>query len=186
MIGNTFRKRSQNEDDEMGDDDNGNEEHRHKRRRIETSESAPMLHILPPTQQSTDDSMKMTDPNVDDEARVIPFKMHFSLVPLTLFSALAAASNIQVNYYSDGGCAITLTAVYPFTNNNCYNYDYTGINSALIANCSFAIGYICTLYSNYDCNGFTHTIGIRTNDDSAHYASAWGVGFRSMRCGKFI
>ncbi|EHK21132.1 uncharacterized protein TRIVIDRAFT_153055 [Trichoderma virens Gv29-8] len=112
--------------------------------------------------------------------------MHFSLVPWALFSALAAASNIQVNYYSDGGCANYLTAVNPFTNNNCYNYDYTGTNSALIADCSFANGCACTLYSNCDCNGSTHTIGTRTNDGSAHCASAWGVGFKSMRCGKFI
>lgn len=92
------------------------------------------------------------------------------------------AADIQVNYYSDGGCANWLVDVYPF-DGSCYGYKWSGTNSANIAACSAPEGYncACTFWTQDDCTGAAQIVTYGQGQE--HCASNWGQGFVSMQCG---
>ncbi|KAI8959012.1 hypothetical protein F5Y11DRAFT_334438 [Daldinia sp. FL1419] len=120
--------------------------------------------------------------------------MRFSLLALPFaINAYAAAmatpeqpgnlaerdSGFQVNYYTDGGCTAYLVSIFPSTDGSCYDYSYTGDNSANIANCDSS-NCQCTFYAQSGCQGAAQTISY----NSGNCASNYGHGFLSMKCSK--
>ncbi|KAH8726477.1 hypothetical protein GQ44DRAFT_771242 [Phaeosphaeriaceae sp. PMI808] len=110
--------------------------------------------------------------------------MHFySVVSLLTTAALVSSETLKVNYYKDGGCSKYLVSVNPGWN-GCYNYQYSEMNSANIANCDKSFrGCVCYFYAEANCKGgagtWVTTTGSYGNDNCA---SNWGKGFKSMRC----
>ncbi|KAJ6133954.1 hypothetical protein N7523_000276 [Penicillium sp. IBT 18751x] len=102
-----------------------------------------------------------------------------SLWAYTSIVTAVTAATLQVNYYSDGGCSDYLTEIYPSTDGTCYGYDWTGMNSANIARCTFPNGdCYCTFYTQANCKGAAQTVSY-PNDNCA---SNYGHGFVSMKC----
>ncbi|KAK6957706.1 hypothetical protein Daesc_000494 [Daldinia eschscholtzii] len=89
-------------------------------------------------------------------------------------------SGFKVNYYTDGGCTAYLVSIFPFTDGSCYDYSYTGDNSANIANCDASGGSTChcTFYAQSGCQGAAQSIAY----NSGNCASNYGHGFLSMKC----
>ena len=58
----------------------------------------------------------------------------------------ARDSGYKINYYTDGGCTDYLVSIFPSTDGSCYDYSYTGDNSANIANCDGS-NCQCTFYN---------------------------------------
>jgi hypothetical protein len=103
-----------------------------------------------------------------------------SLLTLAAISALqVAGQSIQVNYFSDGGCADYLTSVHPFDNGKCYNYEWNGMNSAGIANSEDNKDVFCNFYAFLNCQGAVDLKGGPPNNCASNY----GHGFASMSCG---
>ncbi|KAL4882994.1 hypothetical protein BJY04DRAFT_185526 [Aspergillus karnatakaensis] len=108
--------------------------------------------------------------------------MKASLALLPLLSALTTsvlAFELKVNYYSDGGCDNYLTSIWPYDNDECYDYDYSGTNSALIADCKGYLGCTCTFYQEKGCQGTQSQFGTACK-------SNWGGGWKSMKCTGFF
>ena len=110
--------------------------------------------------------------------------MHFSLSFLTISFTGCIATTIQVNYYYDGGCTDLAVAVHPWVNKgsdphpDCYDYAWTGANSANVANCSGNDYCECTLWTQPGCQGASETVSWA----DSNCASNWGHGFVSMTC----
>ncbi|KAI0387822.1 hypothetical protein F5Y04DRAFT_241078 [Hypomontagnella monticulosa] len=70
---------------------------------------------------------------------------------------------------------------FPFTDDSCYGYQYTGDNSANIANCDAPSGSdcVCTFFVQPNCGGAGQSIGYSSGADCT---SNFGRGFLSMRC----
>lgn len=103
------------------------------------------------------------------------------LIPWVFASIITAvtAADLQVNFYSDGGCEDWLTSIHPSIDYTCYGYQWTGTNSANIADCTFPNGQcICTFYTQDGCNGASQTVVYPNNNCASNY----GHGFVSMRC----
>ncbi|KAL4909377.1 hypothetical protein BDW74DRAFT_146461 [Aspergillus multicolor] len=101
------------------------------------------------------------------------------LATATLFTSTLAARNLQVNYYSDGGCTDYMTSINPGTGGNCVDYVWTGSNSINIADCTFPNGdCTCTFYTQPGCRGAQQQV-VYPSDNCA---SNWGRGFYSMKC----
>ncbi|KAL2850178.1 hypothetical protein BJY01DRAFT_245643 [Aspergillus pseudoustus] len=99
-----------------------------------------------------------------------------SLLLLSALTAATTAYELKVNYYSDGGCENYVTSLWPGDRDECYDYDYSGTNSALIADCKQYGLCSCTYYSEKGCTGTSKGGG------TAVCASNWGVGWKSMKC----
>ncbi|KAI2624160.1 hypothetical protein GGR54DRAFT_638039 [Hypoxylon sp. NC1633] len=122
--------------------------------------------------------------------------MRFFTISLSLaasaLTAVFAESNVtseelavrdngfKVNYYTDGGCTDYLVSIFPFTDDSCYGYQYTGDNSANIVNCDAPAGSdcVCTFYVQDDCLGAGQSVGYSGADCTSNF----GRGFLSMRC----
>ncbi|KAF4334072.1 hypothetical protein FBEOM_12083 [Fusarium beomiforme] len=109
--------------------------------------------------------------------------MHISsLIFSTLLTAVSAAE-LKVNYYTDGGCKdYAGVSLHPVTGSGwgCYNYQWSGSNSANIADCTFPNGKcVCTFYTHKDCKGASESV-VYPDDNCA---SNWGHGWESMKCG---
>ncbi|KAF7588702.1 hypothetical protein BBP40_005302 [Aspergillus hancockii] len=100
------------------------------------------------------------------------------LLPVILTSVITSvsAAQLKVNYYSDGGCTNYLTSIYPGNVQDCYDYDYSGTNSANIANCDGYQLCTCYFYSEKGCKGK------EVWQPSYSCASNWGTGWASMKC----
>jgi hypothetical protein len=83
---------------------------------------------------------------------------------------------ITAQYYTDGGCEEYLTTFYPFDNDGCYQYQYTGANSGnIIASYDTSI-LACTWYEGENCSGHSQdTVGEKC-------ASNYGGGWQSIKC----
>ncbi|KAJ0426180.1 hypothetical protein BJY00DRAFT_307679 [Aspergillus carlsbadensis] len=103
-------------------------------------------------------------------------------LPSTLLASLLAltagttAYELKVNYYSDGGCDDYVLSFWPGDIGDCYNYDYGGTNSALIADCKDYGLCDCTYYAERDCQGLSKMAG------TGECASNWGGGWKSLKC----
>jgi len=105
--------------------------------------------------------------------------MQFLTLVSLLGATLATAANIQVNYYTDGGCtAYASTPPNTPTNGGCYNWQWTGSNSANIANCNGFRQCTCLFYTQPNCGGAVEAAQYGGNN----CASNWGAGFVSFRC----
>jgi hypothetical protein len=105
--------------------------------------------------------------------------MHLSPWVIATFITAATAATLKVNYYSDGGCSNYMTSLTPTTDYYCYDYVWTGSNSANIADCTFPNGKcLCTFYTQPHCKGAQQTVVYGADN----CASNWGRGFYSMRC----
>jgi hypothetical protein len=108
--------------------------------------------------------------------------MHF-LISLVILAAtatdvaLVAAKVLRVQYYTDGGCTEYLTSIEPIQS-SCYQYQYTGANSANIVqqDGSGNQNPLCYFFSGPDCTGSWESV---ENDACA---SNYGVGWQSMDC----
>ena len=106
--------------------------------------------------------------------------MRLSPWVFTSIITAATAADIQVNYYSDGGCADYMLAIHPSTDFACYDYQWTGSNSVNIASTTFPNGdTVCTFYTQSGCSGASQTIVYPNNNCASNY----GHGFESMKCG---
>ncbi|KAI0184034.1 hypothetical protein EV127DRAFT_486564 [Xylaria flabelliformis] len=92
----------------------------------------------------------------------------------------ARDSGFKVNYYTDGGCTAYLLSLFPFTDGSCYGYQYTGENSANIANCDAPSGAtcLCTFFVQDNCEGAAQSVSY----NGENCASNFGRGFQSMSC----
>ncbi|KAI2637166.1 hypothetical protein GGS26DRAFT_588711 [Hypomontagnella submonticulosa] len=90
-------------------------------------------------------------------------------------------NGFKINYYTDGGCTDYLVSIFPFTDDSCYGYQFTGDNSANIANCDAPSGSdcVCTFFVQDNCQGAGQSIGYSSGADCT---SNFGRGFLSMRC----
>ena len=115
--------------------------------------------------------------------------MHISSWALVSLITTAAAYELKVNYYSDGGCEDYILSLNPTVDwgqnpTTCYDYEWNGINSANIANCQDPAGgqnCYCVFYTEPGCEG---NWGVGKSDwyDGDNCASNWGQGFKSMVC----
>ncbi|KAL4862329.1 hypothetical protein BDV12DRAFT_203156 [Aspergillus spectabilis] len=103
--------------------------------------------------------------------------MKLSLCLLASALTLTSAYELKVNYYSDGGCQNYLTSFWPYDTNKCYDYDYSGTNSALIADCKQYGLCECTYYSEKGCQGTQSSAG-----GTGTCRSNWGSGWKSVKC----
>jgi len=110
-----------------------------------------------------------------------------SLAPSILYllaaAGRAAAGAVKVNYYSDGGCSAFMVSIWPFDTMSCYNWQWTGSNSANIAGCPTGGSCYCQFYQAANCQGGAHSAVQVPFGPSC--ASNWGYGFQSMRCNYF-
>ncbi|RDW78707.1 uncharacterized protein DSM5745_05559 [Aspergillus mulundensis] len=107
--------------------------------------------------------------------------MHLTTLLLATTTLLTGAlsADLQVNYYSDGGCSDYMTSIHPGTGGSCVDYVWTGSNSINIADCTFPNGACtCTFYTQPGCSGAKQQV-VYPNDNCA---SNWGRGFYSMKC----
>ncbi|KAI1776953.1 hypothetical protein F4818DRAFT_457555 [Hypoxylon cercidicola] len=88
-------------------------------------------------------------------------------------------AQFKINYYTDGGCGDFLISIFPFQDGSCYNYAYTGDNSANIANCDGS-ECRCTFYTETNCGGSSETVEYLPAAPG-NCASNWGHGFGSMK-----
>ncbi|OIW30098.1 hypothetical protein CONLIGDRAFT_680882 [Coniochaeta ligniaria NRRL 30616] len=106
--------------------------------------------------------------------------MHsLSFIFAFFITAATAAYDLKVNYYSDGGCSDWILSLHPGYGNDCYDYNWPGVNSANIANCIYPDAYcVCKFYTQAACTGAVQTTVYPDNN----CASNWGHGFLSMKC----
>lgn len=95
-----------------------------------------------------------------------------------LSSPLAVGTYVQINYYSDGGCQDYVLSIPNPPGSTVYNYQYSGTNSANIANCDGYLDCSCTFYT--EPNGQGNQQFIMSDDNDC--ASNWGGGFQSFKC----
>jgi hypothetical protein len=95
---------------------------------------------------------------------------------LAFVPALASAMN--VNYYSDGGCSnyVSSPPNVP-ADGSCYNWQWSGSNSANIANCDYGT-CVCSFHVDANCGGPYEQIEYGVNDCASYY----GTGFQSFAC----
>jgi hypothetical protein len=99
---------------------------------------------------------------------------------LAFLITAATAADLQVNYYSDGGCDDYILSLHPSVSWGCYDYDWQGSNSANIADCTFPNGVCaCTFYTQAGCTGASQSVDYPDNNCASNY----GHGFLSMSCG---
>ncbi|KAI1206001.1 uncharacterized protein F4807DRAFT_464009 [Annulohypoxylon truncatum] len=95
-----------------------------------------------------------------------------------VLSLATAATAIQVNYYTDGGCTQFNTSPPNVpTDGSCYQYQFSGTNSANVANCDHSVCE-CIFYTGANCQG-AQDVAISPGDNCA---SNYGPGFQSFRC----
>ena len=118
--------------------------------------------------------------------------MHFYTAALaTIGLNTVFAANIQVNYYTDGGCSDYATSIeYSDTwDSGCYNYQWDGSNSANIAGCPSGDPCECYFWPEENCQGqaqgYVTSVPLSINPSATNCASNWGVGWSSMRCDDF-
>ncbi|KAL4910985.1 hypothetical protein BDW74DRAFT_172438 [Aspergillus multicolor] len=102
-------------------------------------------------------------------------KLPHLLSALTVITAVSAYE-LKVNYYSDGGCSDYLVSVWPSVVGDCYDYDYSGTNSANIADCKDFYACGCTFYQEKGCTG------TESSPLTGSCKSNWGGGWKSMKC----
>lgn len=75
-----------------------------------------------------------------------------------------------------------MLAIYPPADGSCYNYNWTGQNSAALVKSTFPNGTpVCTYYTGKGCTGAQITeVGAWPKPNCA---SNWGHGFVSLKCG---
>jgi hypothetical protein len=83
---------------------------------------------------------------------------------------------INVQYYSDGGCEDYLTTVNPWTNGDCYQFQWGGTNSVNIVDSSSGANAQCDFFPDPDCGGSSVWV------QGPACKSNWGQGFQSMKC----
>jgi hypothetical protein len=97
------------------------------------------------------------------------------LISTLTLTATTTAYELKVNYYSDGGCNDYVTSFWPGDRDECYDYDYSNMNSALIADCKQYGLCRCTYYSEKGCKRLEKTAG------TGICASNWGAGWKSLK-----
>ena len=99
---------------------------------------------------------------------------------LAAFAVSASAANIHVNYYTDGGCSSYASSPpnVPTNGISCYNWNWTGANSANIADCNGFRQCSCLFFTQDNCQGAVQSVTYGGNN----CASNWGHGFVSFRC----
>jgi hypothetical protein len=99
-----------------------------------------------------------------------------------LFAASVAITSVQAatvaQYYTDGGCTEFLTSFDPFTNGGCFQFQFTGANSANIVSGTDNGLLSCTWFEGENCSGHSET---KTPADEC--ASNFGGGWQSVSCG---
>lgn len=83
--------------------------------------------------------------------------MQLLITAFALASAITVATcnSIQVNYFTDSQCSKYTTQISPFTNGNCYTYQWNSQRSASIAGCNTSQNYCyCYFYSDGHCKNY--------------------------------
>ncbi|KAL0931333.1 uncharacterized protein CTRU02_214068 [Colletotrichum truncatum] len=85
---------------------------------------------------------------------------------------------MQINYYTDGGCSqFTVSPPNVPADGSCYNYSWSSMNSANIANCNYP-SCTCVFYEGSNCQGVMKF----ASTQASNCASNWGRGFKSFAC----
>ncbi|KAH8645739.1 hypothetical protein BX600DRAFT_519321 [Xylariales sp. PMI_506] len=104
-----------------------------------------------------------------------------SFIIFLVSASVAYGTGIQINYYTDGGCDDYLASPPNVpTAGGCYQWQYTGTNSANVVGCSFQFGCECTFFTGPDCTGDSQ--GSTYVDGGSNCASDYGTGFQSFSC----
>jgi hypothetical protein len=102
--------------------------------------------------------------------------MH-AITPFLVAASMATTAvraNIEAQYYTDFSCTEYLTTVTPFDDDKCYQYQYSGVQSANVISSINNNEVYCTWYEGENCSG---------DNSGKVYGQACTAGsWQSMKC----